>query len=77
MESHGEGSTKSTQTERVDFGVDQVLDRVPTQSPSETTEVNHHDSTHSSVLLARCLGHALIGDVVVDEKEDGHVKHGN
>jgi len=52
VECHGDGTTERTETERVDLGVDEVLDRVPSERPTETGEVDHDDGTHGSVLLA-------------------------
>lgn len=77
VERHGERSTQGTQAKWVDLRVDQVLDRVPAQCPTETAEVDHNNSAHCRVLLTRGLGYRFVRDSIIDEEEDGHVEHGD
>jgi len=37
VECHGEGTAQSAEAQGVDFGVDQVLDGVPTKRPARNT----------------------------------------
>lgn len=43
MERHGETATQGTQAQRVDLGVDEVLDAVPAEGPSEAGNVDEED----------------------------------
>lgn len=77
MKSHGPRSSKSTNAEREQLGSQEVLHRVPTQSPTETRNVDHGDgATAGSLLVVR-------EDEVIDDTELGdrgeetsHVDHG-
>jgi hypothetical protein len=73
VEGHSDGTTQRAESERVDLGVDEVLDTVPAEGPAKAAEVDHDDGAHGSVLLAGGLDRSLLVDFVVDEEEDRHV----
>lgn len=77
VEGHGERATNGTKAQREDFGVDEILDRVPTHGPTEATEVDASDGCFGGSFLASRLNIALLSDGVVDGEEDGHVQHGD
>jgi hypothetical protein len=75
VERHGDTATQRSQSKWVDLGVDEVLDRIPSQCPAEAAEIYHYNRAHCCMFLARCLWDTFVGNVVVDEQEDSHVKH--
>lgn len=63
-------ASKCTESQGVDFGVDEILDAVPTKCPTKTREVDHDDGSHSSMLLRRGLDVRLIRDGGTGSQEE-------
>ena len=75
METHDHGAGDGADAERVDLGVEEVLDAVPAHGPAEAGQVDHHDGAGGGVLVRGgvFLAFAESGD---GGQESGDVGHG-
>jgi hypothetical protein len=78
VESHGPRCSEGTNAQREEFGSQEVLHRVPAESPTETRDVDHGDGTARSTLVAlgknKVLNDSELGNL---GEESSDVDHGN
>jgi hypothetical protein len=77
MEAHDQRGGHGSDTERVDFSVEEVLHGVPTHSPTETGDVDEHEGDSGSSLLALGELEALLFNAGNSGKEGSEVSHGD
>lgn len=78
VKSHSPRCSEGTDAQREQLGSQEVLHRVPAESPTETRDVDHGDGTARSTLVAlrenKVLDDTELGDL---GEESGDVDHGN
>jgi hypothetical protein len=78
VKSHGPRGGESSDTEREEFGGEEVLHGVPAESPTETRDVDHSDSTARSTLVSggklEVLNNTKLGNL---GEESSDVDHSN